>query len=130
MATPEPGRKAERRGFSERPAEQEVGRSVGREAPNLRRGDNRQNEIQITINDGFLNLLIQVKVWRLPAASTRAAYGTIKRKSRKLVACGFLLQARATGLEPATTGSTVRYSNQLSYAPNANKGALQEELPC
>jgi integrase len=24
---------------------------------------------------------------------------------------------RATGLEPATTGSTVRYSNQLSYAP-------------
>src|SRR5262249_23970267 len=27
------------------------------------------------------------------------------------------LQARATGLEPATTGSTVRYSNQLSYAP-------------
>jgi phosphopantothenate---cysteine ligase (CTP) len=25
--------------------------------------------------------------------------------------------ARATGLEPATTGSTVRYSNQLSYAP-------------
>ena len=29
---------------------------------------------------------------------------------------GFLT-ARATGLEPATTGSTVRYSNQLSYAP-------------
>ena len=26
-------------------------------------------------------------------------------------------QARATGIEPATTGSTVRYSNQLSYAP-------------
>src|SRR5262249_51576730 len=26
--------------------------------------------------------------------------------------------ARATGLEPATTGSTVRYSNQLSYAPS------------
>jgi integrase len=26
-------------------------------------------------------------------------------------------KARATGLEPATTGSTVRYSNQLSYAP-------------
>ena len=25
--------------------------------------------------------------------------------------------ARATGLEPATTGSTVRYSNHLSYAP-------------
>jgi hypothetical protein len=28
-----------------------------------------------------------------------------------------LLLARATGIEPATTGSTVRYSNQLSYAP-------------
>ena len=27
-------------------------------------------------------------------------------------------QARPTGLEPATTGSTVRYSNQLSYGPN------------
>ena len=26
-------------------------------------------------------------------------------------------KARATGLEPATTGSTIRYSNQLSYAP-------------
>jgi hypothetical protein len=28
-----------------------------------------------------------------------------------------ICSARATGLEPATTGSTVRYSNQLSYAP-------------
>ena len=28
-----------------------------------------------------------------------------------------ITKARATGLEPATTGSTVRYSNQLSYAP-------------
>lgn len=27
------------------------------------------------------------------------------------------MQARTTGLEPATTGSTVRYSNQLSYVP-------------
>jgi hypothetical protein len=27
------------------------------------------------------------------------------------------LQARPTGIEPATTGSTVRYSNQLSYGP-------------
>ena len=26
--------------------------------------------------------------------------------------------ARTTGLEPATTGSTVRYSNQLSYVPS------------
>jgi hypothetical protein len=29
--------------------------------------------------------------------------------------------ARTTGLEPATTGSTVRYSNQLSYVPNLLK---------
>ncbi len=28
--------------------------------------------------------------------------------------------ARATGLEPATTGSTVRYSNQLSYVPSVS----------
>ena len=38
--------------------------------------------------------------------------------SRKYLACGYFCLARATGLEPATTGSTVRYSNQLSYAPN------------
>src|SRR5688572_15656462 len=31
--------------------------------------------------------------------------------------------ASATGLEPATTGSTVRYSNQLSYAPVGVEGA-------
>src|SRR5262245_12014330 len=37
--------------------------------------------------------------------------------SRKSLTCGYS-QARATGLEPATTGSTVRYSNQLSYAPS------------
>src|SRR5207244_3845635 len=36
--------------------------------------------------------------------------------SRNSLSCGYI-QARATGLEPATTGSTVRYSNQLSYAP-------------
>ena len=39
--------------------------------------------------------------------------------SRKFFACGYFCLARATGLEPATTGSTVRYSNQLSYAPVA-----------
>src|SRR5437870_4351970 len=37
--------------------------------------------------------------------------------SHKPFACGYFRSARATGLEPATTGSTVRYSNQLSYAP-------------
>src|SRR5437016_5811804 len=29
--------------------------------------------------------------------------------------------ARTTGLEPATTGSTVRYSNQLSYVPRVGQ---------
>src|SRR5262249_30976864 len=38
--------------------------------------------------------------------------GTLKSCVRQI-----LCLARATGLEPATTGSTVRYSNQLSYAP-------------
>src|SRR6266852_1754914 len=41
-------------------------------------------------------------------------------ESRKSLTCGSLRLARATGLEPATTGSTVRYSNQLSYAPGAS----------
>src|SRR5262249_58763656 len=36
---------------------------------------------------------------------------------RKSLTCGHFCLARATGLEPATTGSTVRYSNQMSYAP-------------
>ena len=34
--------------------------------------------------------------------------------------------AGATGLEPATTGSTVRYSNQLSYAPEAKRPIERE----
>ena len=43
----------------------------------------------------------------------------LKCKGPALVSTGphRLALARATGLEPATTGSTVRYSNQLSYAP-------------
>jgi hypothetical protein len=50
---------------------------------------------------------------------------------------GYLLnvrnrKARATGLEPATTGSTVRYSNQLSYAPKpvgiANPGLRSRRI--
>ncbi len=44
--------------------------------------------------------------------------GPEKRNGRKSLTRSRLFQARATGLEPATTGSTVRYSNQLSYAPN------------
>ena len=35
------------------------------------------------------------------------------------------MPARPTGLEPATTGSTVRYSNQLSYGPSLH---LRAEL--
>lgn len=39
------------------------------------------------------------------------------------------LQARSTGLEPATTGSTVRYSNQLSYDPSHDeRHSLREQL--
>ncbi len=40
----------------------------------------------------------------------------VPRRARIVVTC-CPVRARATGLEPATTGSTVRYSNQLSYAP-------------
>ena len=40
----------------------------------------------------------------------------VKQKNRRLIADGFYL-ARLTGIEPATTGSTVRDSNQLSYNP-------------
>src|SRR5262245_53592510 len=39
------------------------------------------------------------------------------KKPPQVFALQRLPLARATGLEPATTGSTVRYSNQLSYAP-------------
>jgi len=45
------------------------------------------------------------------------------KKQRPATDCGALRPARATGLEPATTGSTVRYSNQLSYAPGRPQSA-------
>jgi hypothetical protein len=41
-----------------------------------------------------------------------------------LILAGLLL-ARTTGLEPATTGSTVRYSNQLSYVPRLMHSAIE-----
>ena len=41
---------------------------------------------------------------------------TMARQSQ-VTAGPSLSSARARGLEPPTTGSTVRYSNQLSYAP-------------
>ena len=49
---------------------------------------------------------------------THATQQTQKRQvAASPYTCGYLLSARTTGLEPATTGSTVRYSNQLSYVP-------------
>ena len=48
-------------------------------------------------------------------------------RAKKRISRGFDM-ARTTGLEPATTGSTGRYSNQLSYVPNngnPDPGALQ-----
>ena len=47
-----------------------------------------------------------------------------KSSSRKPLTYGYLRLARATGIEPATTGSTIRYSNQLSYAPQKNRVVL------
>ncbi len=38
--------------------------------------------------------------------------------------------ARPTGLEPATTGSTVRYSNQLSYGPARMYGSTSPRGEC
>jgi integrase len=53
-----------------------------------------------------------------PVAVTRPRGSRLRTTSHKSASvCTDLHQARATGLEPATTGSTVRYSNQLSYAP-------------
>ena len=39
------------------------------------------------------------------------------------------LSARPTGLEPATTGSTVRYSNQLSYGPKVYIERTEQSRP-
>jgi hypothetical protein len=55
----------------------------------------------------------------LPFHAKRRHRARNEKRQKPLIYQGFLafLLARATGLEPATTGSTVRYSNQLSYAP-------------
>ena len=37
-------------------------------------------------------------------------------------------KARPTGLEPATPGSTVRYSNQLSYGPDTCEANMPHAL--
>src|SRR3990167_10059800 len=49
----------------------------------------------------------------------------IEKDSRAIVASPYPASARPTGLEPATTGSTVQYSNQLSYGP---KGSTRPEI--
>ncbi len=53
-----------------------------------------------------------------------AALRKAQRKGRSFLNCGLFQKARTTGLEPATTGSTVRYSNQLSYVPNGSSERL------
>ncbi len=50
----------------------------------------------------------------------------VKQKNRRLIADGFYL-ARLTGIEPATTGSTVRDSNQLSYNPTEPNSPTKTE---
>ena len=47
-------------------------------------------------------------------------------KSLGIKTSGLIIEARSTGLEPATTGSTVRYSNQLSYDPEFSGGPVLE----
>ena len=58
---------------------------------------------------------------RISPKHLRVMLSQEKAKSRKSLTYGSLRLARATGIEPATTGSTVRYSNQLSYAPNGSQ---------
>ena len=61
----------------------------------------------------------EAKATKNPVAVTRQRGRGFRASPRESATdCTDLHQARATGLEPATTGSTVRYSNQLSYAPS------------
>src|SRR5262245_29191618 len=58
----------------------------------------------------------------LPGGDATARYAEELQKNQLFVTSlmvvnPYPVSARAPGLEPATTGSTVRYSNQLSYAP-------------
>src|SRR5262249_29298311 len=48
---------------------------------------------------------IATKCWKYPRQAENS-------ESRKSLTCGSLLLARATGLEPATTGSTVRWAEE------------------
>ena len=45
------------------------------------------------------------------------------------VTCGLVIQARTTGIEPATFGSTVRRSNQLSYVPETQEANYTPFFP-
>ncbi len=62
---------------------------------------------------------------QLALSMPRRGLAAIRRKSLKRQGPALFgtgphqsASARTTGLEPATTGSTVRYSNQLSYVPS------------
>src|SRR5262245_57093546 len=72
--------------------------------------------------DAATKLLSKLKQWPPTNEMARAA------SPKPAALC---ISARATGLEPATTGSTVRYSNQLSYAPKylSRSGLGQCERP-
>ncbi len=61
--------------------------------------------------------------WNRGCGSPNRTLGLLCTKTNKPRRFRQGLKARATGLEPATTGSTVRYSNQLSYAPGAYPAA-------
>ena len=61
-----------------------------------------------------------------PASSTagQPVAPPIAGKRQKLLTGQNLQKATPTGLEPATTGSTVRYSNQLSYGPSLRESLI------
>ncbi len=63
---------------------------------------------------------------RFVDCATAENSGKQKDPTADLTAVG-LRQARVTGLEPATFGSTVRCSNQLSYTPLPGSGIIASE---
>ena len=76
-----------------------------------------RHRIENTVKDVVSVLLMKSICQRVRSCDRHREVEKEKGKSRKSLTYGYLRLARATGLEPATTGSTVRYSNQLSYAP-------------
>ena len=49
---------------------------------------------------------------------------SVRRGERQRACLPNKKEATLTGLEPATTGSTVRYSNQLSYSANDSSAVV------